>query len=215
MEKPQFVKLAVIVSIVLIGLVMYSSRLQELAQSGAVITSTTGRECDDTDNNRINGVPTNELEDTDSIFTKGGVRIRSSNREGWSIPIFDSCVGGILTEKYCNSNGQIAEEQVTCEGGCYSGGACKLPSCTDSDGGVYNYTVAGTVSGLMLTDLDALGVPPRVQSAKLYSDKCVSDDQLAEHYCFGSGFRVEARQRLFNCSSLGYEYKCLEGACKK
>lgn len=187
--------------------------------SGAVVGPSGGNQCDEIENLFPSSSTGSNAEDTEyqnSIFKKGGTKTRSSSSAPWSQLIPETCSNNILTERYCLWNGQAASETVTCANGCAGdmpNGKCKLPACSDSDNG-QTFATQGTTTGLRLTDFVALGVPPYTQSAKTYTDFCLNDTVLTEHYCYSSGSgSVEVRAINKTCITLGVNYICQDGGC--
>lgn len=206
MENKHVVISVVIVLVVFFsGIVLFSYK-SSLESTGYAITSGQAQ-CEDTDNNRPVVGPRSEQDFTDTIFVKGGVRTKPNSYSLWSELVSDSCFGNVLTETFCNPNGKISNRKVTCENGC-TDGKCNLPKCVDSDG-PRAYSVKGTVTGGSLTDSDFMGVPPKLQSGKTYTDVCKSRLVLSEYYCEKNA----VKKRTMSCPSVGSNMICSEGAC--
>lgn len=76
-----------------------------------------------------------------------------------------------VNEYYCEAGG-VVSARLSCDSGeVCSGGVCRAPTCTDSDGG-RRETVAGTLT---------IG-------SSTYSDYCPSLTTLREYYCSGTGY---------------------------
>lgn len=206
MENKHVVISVVIVLIVFFSGIIIFSYQNSLESTGYVITSSQAQ-CDDTDNNRPLVGPRSEQDFTDTIFVKGGVRTKLNSYLSWSELISDSCSGNVLTETFCIPNGRISNRKVTCVNGCVDG-KCNLPKCIDSDG-PRAYSVKGIVTGIMTSESDFLGVPPKLQSGKAYTDFCKSRLVLSEYYCEQNG----VKKRDIPCTEFGFNRVCSDGAC--
>ena len=84
------------------------------------------------------------------------------------------------------------------------GAACVKP-CEDSDGG-QNYKVKGTVKGRLVG-------PEKYPPPHTLTDYCVDDTHLEEYYCIPDPKSDRISYRIYDCTELGPNYKCVDGAC--
>lgn len=207
-----------VVALVLFGVGMFFFQ----NYSGAAVSST-GKDCQDTDNSV-------GLDNTDSIFIKGSLKIKSDPKVKPSgIP--DVCGYGStsteLTEYYCAVDDRMVSKKISCTHGCLNG-QCKTPTCSDSDGPTA-YSIKGNVNGIKLNDPSFIGVPPAQQAAKNYEDICVDKDGnpaasgattsfLKEYSCEGNAPYMRVKENLYDCSkqvsSYGGVTACADGRCK-
>ena len=151
-------------------------------------------------------------------------------------PSGDSCDGNILKEKYCGrmsecfnifpcsgdtcchkfsdnpESATIFEKRIDCTQlgrVCYldpivgnNAAACVVP-CSETDGGV-DLINKGEVSGRYN------GPPGSVYETK--TDECVDSANLKEYFCVNDG-GDRYSYIIRNCTDLGPNYKCVDGAC--
>lgn len=203
--------------LVMLTLLYVSSEL-----TGAVVTSASlVKQCEDT-----TGIFSSVIGTAagDSVFVKSSVRTRIKGKvtarwkSNWTDIGTDSCQGVNLKEWSCSSAKSGARgisSIVFCQNGC-TDGKCLLPPCSDPDPGAFEYSTSSTTTGLLLTDENALGVPPLTQQAAQYTDYCGSQEGLYEYSCsapLGNSSNRFVRKTFKSCKTIGIGYKCIEGKC--
>jgi len=97
---------------------------------------------------------------------------------------------GILSVSLLSGEHSIGQAVIT--------GAVSASTCTDSDNGA-NYTFLGTTVGAFSGGTES----------QSYSDNCNWDGRVQEYFCFNESVQYN----LYNCTLLGGNYKCDNGAC--